>query len=256
MDDGPIVSIEDEDDPQTSPMARKYFDAGLAALDEGDIKEARRWLKLAHDSAPDNPDFQDAWQKVDQAGKAALEAWRAARRSSASSRAEEPGRGPSETAGSAAPPRAISLPVAVAVTLGLAVAVGLMLSRPRPEDHTEHAATYAQVADFTTLIVAPGGGWVGKLHEDWSELEEPDKLAHCEEIGTKLPPSGSGVLVLSSADGGTTVCPHRSEFPPGPEQQGEASPEEAPALEASTPSAEEPLSAEEPSSTEAAVPAD
>ena len=245
MDDGPIVSIEDEDEPGTSPMARKYFDAGLAALDQGDIKEARRWLKLAHTSAPDNADFQAAWERVEREGKEAIEAWRASRRPHKVAEGEGETRSKQAApAGRAAPARSISLPVAAVATLGMAAAVGLMLSRPAPEALLDHAATYAQVAAFRSLVVAPQGGWVGVLHEDWSELEEPDKLAHCEEIAAQLPPSGSGVMVISTADGGSTVCKQVSAFPPGPEPEAPAAPAAPAASPTRPPDTTPPASAE------------
>ncbi|MCK6503185.1 hypothetical protein L6R53_07280 [Myxococcota bacterium] len=97
--------------------------------------------------------------------------------------------------------------VLVGATLLLVVVAAFLATRPRGSDALpDLSAQHQDVAPFTRLSRAPGGGWIATVDEPLAALPAQDRAARCQAILAALPAAEEPSLLLRSTDGQALAC--------------------------------------------------
>lgn len=97
--------------------------------------------------------------------------------------------------------------VIVGATLALVVAAAFLATRPRGTDALpDLSAQHQDIAPFTRLSLAPGGGWIATIDEPLASLDAQARTARCKAILSALPSAQAPSLLLRSTDGQALAC--------------------------------------------------
>lgn len=97
--------------------------------------------------------------------------------------------------------------VLVGGTLVMVVAAAILATRPSGTDALpDLAAQHQDVAPFTRLSRADGGGWTATVDEPLGNLDSTARTMRCQAILAALPPADVPSLLLRSTDGQALAC--------------------------------------------------
>ncbi len=94
-----------------------------------------------------------------------------------------------------------------AVIAGVAVLTAWAVTRPgTPSAGPDVAQQHADLAPFTRLSAAPGGGWIGAVDQALASMDEGQRQEWCRGILSALPRADQPSLLLRSTDGQVVAC--------------------------------------------------
>lgn len=198
------LSTDHGDDPPSAPTenvvglpdrvgALEAFTEARKALGEGDVDRAVKLLNEARRRDPTDPLYPSYIEQVRERAEVL-------RKEHAEAAPTAPARAPT----SSSTRKRLGLVGVVTLTALLTV-----WAVTRPSGSTsgpDVAQQYAQLAPFTRLSAAPGGGWIGAVDLPLAGKDEQQRHEWCRGILSALPRADQASLLLRSTDGQVVAC--------------------------------------------------
>lgn len=90
---------------------------------------------------------------------------------------------------------------------GVALLTAWGVTRPgTPSTALDVAQQHSELAPFTRLSAAPGGGWIGAVDQPLAAMDELKRQEWCRGILSALPRADQPSLLLRSTDGQVVAC--------------------------------------------------
>lgn len=201
-EEGPSLTSEPADDPWSAPTAEavperqraealEAFTEGRKALGQGDLARAANLMLRAAQLDPTDPRYPSYVEQVAEEER----------------RRKHPEAAPPPAASRAAPRAGRMHTFLVAGAMLAVFAAAWLGTRPQGTAALpDQAAAHQQVAPFTRLTLAPGGGWTGTIDEPLATLDPDARTARCLAILRALPAAEDPTLLLRSTDGQALAC--------------------------------------------------